>query len=107
MDAGGRSLVAIPLLMEVNDMPLVVRYGNPHRVYFQVFQELFDQLYQVEPAPTFLDVTVHAHVFGRPLGGRIFDEVVRFCRGMADLWHPTHSQVAHLVLGAPPTSLPR
>ena len=100
MDAGGRPLVAIPLLMEVNDMPLVVRYGNPHRAYFQVFQELFERLYQAEPAPTFLDVTVHAHVFGRPLGGRIFDEVIRFCRGLGDLWHPTHSQVADLVLEA-------
>ncbi len=98
MDAGGRPLVAIPLLMEVNDMPLVVRYGSPHRVYFQVFQDLFERLYQAEPAPTFLDVTAHAHVFGRPLGGRIFDEVIRYCRGIAGLWHPTHSQVADLVL---------
>jgi hypothetical protein len=87
-------------MMEVNDMPLIVRYGNAHRVYFEVFRELFERLYRDEPAPTFLDVTVHAHVFGRPLGGRIFDEVIRFCRGFPGLWHPTHSQVADVVLEA-------
>ncbi len=106
LDAGGRPLVAIPLMMEVNDMPLSVRYGNAPRVYFETFRELFDRLYEAEPPPTFLDVTVHAHVFGRPLGGRIFDEVIRFCRGVPDLWHPTNSQVADLVLQARPAVRP-
>ncbi len=100
LDAGARPFVAIPLMMEVNDMPLVVRYGNAPRVYFETFRELFDRLYEAEPPPTFLDVTAHAHVFGRPLGGRIFDELIRFCRGVPDLWHPTNSQVADVVLQA-------
>jgi len=99
-DAAGRPFVAIPLMMEVNDMPVIVRYGNGHRVYFEVFREIFERLYRDEPAPTFLDVTVHAHVFGRPLGGKIFDEVIRFCRGFPGLWHPTHSEVAEVVLEA-------
>lgn len=99
-EVAGRPLVTIPLTMEVNDMPLIVRYGNAHRVYFEVFRELFERLYRDEPPPTFLDVTVHAHVFGRPLGGKIFDEVIRFCRGFPGLWHPTHTQVAEVVLEA-------
>ena len=106
LDAGGRPFVAIPLMMEVNDLPLAVRYGNAPRVYFETFRELFDRLYEGEPPPTFLDVTVHAHVFGRPLGGRIFDEVIRFCRGVPDLWHPTTSQVADLVLQSAPAARP-
>ena len=92
--------VAIPLTMEVNDMPLLVRYGNPHHAYLETFCELFERLYHHEAPPTFMDVTVHAHVMGRPLGGKVLDEVIQVCQKYADVWFPTNSQVAEVVLSA-------
>ena len=58
----------MPFTMEVNDMPLYVRYGNEPAAFTAVLRRLLDGWTQPHNPPGCLDVTVHAHVFGRPFG---------------------------------------
>jgi peptidoglycan/xylan/chitin deacetylase (PgdA/CDA1 family) len=62
------SLTAVPFTMEVNDMPMSVRYGNEPEAYTRVLGRILDNWSQLALRPACLDITVHAHVFGRPFG---------------------------------------
>src|SRR5690606_36442994 len=57
------TIVAIPLKMEVNDLPLHLRHGNAPRVFVDIFNDTFDAMYDHDGDGCYLDVTVHAHVF--------------------------------------------
>ena len=58
-------------------MPLYVRYGNEPAAFTAVLRRLLDGWTQPHNPPGCLDVTVHAHVFGRPFGAI---ELPRFAR---------------------------
>ena len=61
-------IAAIPFKMEVNDLPLHMRHGQTPRTFVDVFEDTFRAMYEAGGDGCFLDVTVHAHVFGRPHG---------------------------------------
>jgi hypothetical protein len=63
-------IVAVPFTMEVNDMPLYIRYGNEPEAYTRVLRTILEgwEGPGFDGRPGCLDVTVHAHVFGRPSG---------------------------------------
>jgi hypothetical protein len=89
-------VTAVPFTMEVNDMPLYVRYGNEPEAYTRTLARILDGWSELAPVrPACLDVTVHAHVFGRPFGA------IEFARSLALL--ATHEARAwttnHDVLG--------
>ncbi|RZT85691.1 polysaccharide deacetylase [Pseudonocardia sediminis] len=55
-----------------------------------------------EPGPGVLNVTVHAHVGGRPLPAAMFDRVLTEIQKAGDsVWIATHQQVAEHVLADP------
>ena len=91
---GGCSIVAIPLTMEVNDMPLYVRYGNAPRQFLDVFNETMARLRKHERGAVMLDATVHTHVFGRPSGAWVFEEILEMVKGAGDVWTGTRAEVA-------------
>jgi peptidoglycan/xylan/chitin deacetylase (PgdA/CDA1 family) len=71
-------ITAVPFTMEVNDMPLSVRYGNEPEAYTRTLARILDGWPDLTPVrPACLDVTVHAHVFGRPFGA------IEFARSLA------------------------
>jgi peptidoglycan/xylan/chitin deacetylase (PgdA/CDA1 family) len=96
----GAEIVAIPLIMDVNDLPSAIRYGNNARAMLEQFQDAFAALRERETKPALLDVTIHTHVYGRPAGAWVFDEVMREVRAAADVWTGTRLEAArHLLAG--------
>ncbi len=73
------TITAIPFTMEVNDMPHAVRYGNDPSAYVGILTEILDGWPAIATRPACLDVTVHAHVYGRPYGA------IAFRRALAEL----------------------
>jgi len=61
-------IVAVPFTMEVNDFPHAVRYGNDPASFSAILGEILTGWPSIATRPACLDVTVHAHVYGRPFG---------------------------------------
>lgn len=102
---GSRPIVAIPLAMEVNDLPVHARHGNPPRALVEVFSEAYAAARDYDDAGH-VDVTVHAHVFGRPYGVRILEEIIRRVATRDDVWVTTKSELAQWALDARGRDLP-
>ena len=96
--AGGRDIVRIPLIMDVNDLPSAIRYGNNARAMLEQFQDAFAALRERETKPAMLDVTIHTHVYGRPAGAWVFDGTMREVRAAADVWTGTRLEAARRLL---------
>ncbi len=97
--AHGR-IAAVPFTMEVNDMPLSVRYGNEPAAYTGTLARILEGWAELTPVRrACLDVTVHAHVYGRPFGA------IEFARSLALLaahgehaWTTNHDTLGRSVL---------
>ena len=94
---GDHRIVAVPLTMEVNDLPVYMRHGNPPRALFDVFVHAFEAALESEGAGH-VDVTVHAHVFGRPFGVRVLEAIIREVRRRDDVWVATKTELARWAL---------
>jgi len=53
-------ITAVPFTMEVNDMPMSVRYGNEPEAYTRTLQRILQGWPDLPPRPACLDVTVRA-----------------------------------------------
>ncbi|HEX2154077.1 MAG TPA: polysaccharide deacetylase family protein [Acidimicrobiia bacterium] len=88
------TIVALPFKMEVNDLPSHMRHGNPPRTFLEVFDDTFQAMYEREGDGCYLDVTVHAHVFGRPHGAWTVEAIARRLAEHPDVWIPTRLELA-------------
>lgn len=94
---GDAEIVAIPLIMDVNDLPSAIRYGNNARAMLEQFEDAFAALCDRETRPAMLDVTIHTHVYGRPAGAWVFDEIMQRVKASPTVWTGTrHEAAAHL-----------
>ncbi len=94
--AGG-SLVAVPFTMEVNDMPISVRYGSEPAAFTATFERIVSEWPAPDERPYCLDITVHAHVFGRPFGAIEFARTLGIARKHAGrVWLTDHASLAAL-----------
>lgn len=91
---GRRSIVAIPSTMEVNDLPLAVKHGQPPGVFVENFRQWLAYARRRERGACKTDPTIHAHVFGRPAGIWAFERVLQIARRSRDVWIGTRAQVA-------------
>jgi peptidoglycan/xylan/chitin deacetylase (PgdA/CDA1 family) len=96
VEAGGKRLVGIPLTMDVNDLPHGVRYGNPPRALLELFTDTLAAARR-EDGPLMIDVTAHAHVYGRAFGAWVFDEAMRAAKRARDVWIGTRAEMARHV----------
>ena len=96
---GPSRIVAVPFTVEVNDLPLHVRHGNPPRTMLEVFEDTFERL-RTEDRAASIDVTVHAHVFGRPAGAWVYETILERVAGMPEAWVATRSEIADHVLAS-------
>lgn len=95
-DLGGPRIVAIPLNTDVNDMPFM-KYGNAPKSMLDAFEENLAIARQT-PGPHIIDVTVHAHIFGRPRGAHYFEKIVARAMAAPDVWVATRAQIAEFML---------
>ena len=98
MDFGGKRIVGIPLTMDVNDLPTLIRYGQGARQVLDTFIDTLAAMRERETAPLMLDVTAHTHVMGRPAAAWVYDEIMAIVRRTPDIWVCTREQMAAHVL---------
>ena len=97
MDFDGKRIVGIPLTMDVNDLPISIRYGHAARHMLEVFDDTFAAM-RAEEVPLMLDVTAHTHVMGRPSGAWVYEEIIRRVQASEDAWICTREEMARHVL---------
>jgi len=90
-------IAAVPFTMEVNDMPLYVRYGSEPEAFTRVFQRILDHWPLLGRPPCCIDLTVHAHVFGRPYGAIELLKSIELAQRSEDAWLTTHRGIAEIV----------
>jgi peptidoglycan/xylan/chitin deacetylase (PgdA/CDA1 family) len=88
-------IMAMPFTMEVNDMPLYVRYGNEPEAFTRILQRILENVAAIPRTPFCLDLTVHAHVFGRPYGAVEFAKSLELAKQhRAAAWLTDHGTLA-------------
>ncbi len=95
---GGKRIVAIPLTMDINDLPHSIRYGNAPGSLVEQFEELLENATEADAAPFMLDVTAHAHVYGRPANAWAYDMMMKIALERSDVWVATRREIAHYAL---------
>lgn len=86
-------IVAIPLTMEINDLPHAMRFGRSPREFIERFENLLTYGLEGDDA-VMIDVTAHCHVYGRPSGAEAFEEVGRLAKGCGGAWIATRQEMA-------------
>lgn len=90
-------ITAVPFTMEVNDMPIYVRYGSEPEAFTRILERIVANWPRLGRPAGCLDVTVHAHVFGRPFGAVEFMDSLELVRRFADwAWLTDHRALADL-----------
>lgn len=87
------SIVAVPGTMEVNDLPMFMRHGQPPRVMVEIFEDWLNYVRVWEKGAIKIDPTVHAHVFGRPAGTGAFHRILEIATSADDLWIGTRTEM--------------
>jgi hypothetical protein len=96
IDTEAGRLLAMPFTMEVNDMPLYVRYGNEPDAFTRTLARIVGGWEALGNPYACLDITVHAHVFGRPYGAVAFLESLAIVQRHAACWLTSHAELASL-----------
>lgn len=89
-------IVAVPFTVEVNDVPLYVRYGNEPSAFTNILSTILEGWGTIGNPAGCLDITVHAHVFGRPMGAIIFKRALMIAKQTEIAWMTNHSELANL-----------
>jgi peptidoglycan/xylan/chitin deacetylase (PgdA/CDA1 family) len=90
---GDGSIVAIPFGMDINDLPHAMRFGRTPRQYVEMFDDVIAHAVNSDDGAIIVDVTAHAHCYGRPGGAWAYDEVVRKLTRRDDIWLATRAQI--------------
>jgi len=93
---GNNRIVAIPLGTDVNDMQFM-KYGNSPKTMLESFNENI-AIAKEKGELSIIDVTCHAHIFGRPRGAYYFEKIVEAATVNPDVWIGTRAQIARHVL---------
>ena len=96
----GGPLVAIPFHMEVNDLPVLMRYGHSPSSLVERFRTALDWSLAHAFVPIHLDVTAHAHVLGRAPSAWAYEAMIEIAAGNPAVWIATRSEIAELALAA-------
>jgi hypothetical protein len=103
MTASG-PITAMPFTMEVNDMPLYVRYGSEPEAFTRTLERIVSNWPGLGGGPGCLDITAHAHVFGRPMGAIEFGKSIELARRYAEwAWLTDHGALATMYRDEPVT----
>ena len=90
------SIVAVPFGMDINDLPHAMRFGRTPRQYVEMFDDLLEHICAVDDGALIIDVTAHAHNYGRPGGAWAYEQVIRQLAQRDDIWLATRAEiVAH------------
>jgi peptidoglycan/xylan/chitin deacetylase (PgdA/CDA1 family) len=94
---GDRPIVAIPLGTDVNDMQFM-KFGNVPQLMLDSFSENIEVARAQRERPAMIDVTVHAHIFGRPRGAYYYEKIIERAAACDDVWIATRAEIADHLL---------
>jgi len=94
IDTEAGPLLGVPFTMEVNDMPLYVRYGNEPEAFTRTLTQIVEGWPRLGSPHACLDITVHAHVFGRPYGALAFLDALAVVAHSPHCWLTNHGELA-------------
>jgi peptidoglycan/xylan/chitin deacetylase (PgdA/CDA1 family) len=94
LPSGADRIVAIPLTMEINDLPHAMRFGRSPEQYVELFDHALARMRKDDGEAVMLDVTAHAHVYGRPTGAWAFEAIAVKAGGYDDVWLATRGEIA-------------
>jgi peptidoglycan/xylan/chitin deacetylase (PgdA/CDA1 family) len=95
-------IVAVPLTMEINDLPHAMRFGRSPRQFVELFDDLITHATGGEEEALMIDVTAHAHCYGRPAGAWAMETIARKAKARDDIWIATRIELAEAVARAVP-----
>ena len=95
-DFKGQKIVAIPLGTDVNDMPFM-KYGNPPELMVESFKQNLE-IARHHGNTCIIDVTSHAHIFGRPRGAYFYEQIIQLAASSPDVWVGTRLEIAQHIL---------
>jgi len=90
------AITAIPFTMEVNDFPLCIRYGHSPEAFVRTLAKILEGWSEIRNPFACLDLTAHAHVFGRPAGAIAFKQAIRLAQDHAATWMTTHAELSRI-----------
>ncbi|MBO0875565.1 MAG: polysaccharide deacetylase family protein [Pseudonocardia sp.] len=93
---GDRRIVAVPFGTDVNDMPFQ-KYGTPPSAMLEAFQQNLDAARR-SGEMLIIDVTTHAHIFGRPRGAYFHEQIAAAASAADDVWVATRREIAEHAL---------
>lgn len=99
LDFPGGPLIGIPLTMEVNDLPHAMRYGRSPRQFVETFEDALAGALADPAEAVLIDVTAHAHCYGRPHGAGAYQAIATQVGARDDVWVATRAEIAQYVLG--------
>ncbi len=88
------SIVAVPFGMDISDLPHAMRFGRTPRQYVEMFDDLLQHVSAVDDGALIIDVTAHAHNYGRPGGIWAYEQVIRQLAQRDDIWLTTRAEIA-------------
>jgi peptidoglycan/xylan/chitin deacetylase (PgdA/CDA1 family) len=92
------AIVGVPFTMEVNDFPHDVRYGNDPAGFAAILGDILTGW----PSVSFgraacLDITAHAHVYGRPYGALAFRKALEQLKAHQDfVFQTNHDELGRI-----------
>ena len=92
---GDKSIVAIPLGTDVNDMPSM-KYGAPPSQMLESFLQNIEVAHD-SGCTSIIDVTNHAHIYGRPRGAYYYAKIMAEA-ARSDVWIATRAEIADFML---------
>jgi hypothetical protein len=75
---------------------MTIRYGNDPQMFSRSLSRILDNWHRIGSPAMCLDITVHAHVFGRPAGAIELVEALEIVRKHDFCWLTTHEDLAAL-----------
>ena len=88
------SIVAIPLSMEINDLPHAMRFGRSPRQFVELFDDALTAALASKDEAIIIDVTAHCHCYGRPAGAWAYETIARSMQSRDDVWVTTRDEIA-------------
>jgi hypothetical protein len=81
-----------------------MKFGNVPHLMLDSFNENLDVARAQGERPAQIDVTVHAHIFGRPRGAYYYQKIIERAASCDDVWIATRAEVADHILAQNVTS---
>jgi hypothetical protein len=95
LETSADSLMAVLFTLEVNDMSLYICYGNEPEAFTRVLRQIIENVNSMSRTPFCLDITVHAHIFGRPFGAIEFAKSLDLAKRHTTTWLTNHAELAN------------